>query len=185
MDIFPTRIWITQLDYLSPHFDEWYKIINDMRASEMKARGKSNRGGWNSPAILTNNAKFKPLIEVAGQLMMNILKPMTDRKIDCRLSAWANMHEEGGFNVQHNHPGSLLSACFYLASPVGSGDLVLIDPRPGANLSTLTGKTPNCRSVHRVNPQEGLLVIFPSWLDHRVEPHQNIKPRMSIAINLS
>jgi uncharacterized protein (TIGR02466 family) len=185
MDLFPTRIWSTQLDHLAPHYESWRKIIHDMRASEMKPRGKSNRGGWNSPDILGSNPDFKPLMEVAGQLMVNILKPMTDKPGDRQLAAWANMHDEGGFNTQHCHPGSSLSACFYLSVPKGSGDLILIDPRPGANLSTFTGKAPNCRSVNRITPQEGLLVVFPSWLEHRVEAHENTEPRLSIAMNLS
>lgn len=185
MDLFPTRIWMAQLDSLTTHHDSWRKIIHDMRASEMKPRGKSNRGGWNSQAILSRNIAFKPLIDIAGQLMMSILKPMTEKPIDGQLAAWANMHDEGGFNIQHNHPGSLLSACFYLSVPEGSGDLVLIDPRPGVNLSILNGNAPNCKCVKRIKPQVGLLVVFPSWLEHRVEPHENTEPRLSIAMNLS
>jgi uncharacterized protein (TIGR02466 family) len=124
-------------------------------------------------------------MDIEGQLMMNILKPMTDKVVDYKLSAWINLHDEGGFNTQHNHPGAYLSGCFYLSVPEGSGDLIIIDPMPGVNYSDLQGKAPNCNSVQSITPKEGLFVVFPSWLEHRVEQHENREPRISIAMNLS
>lgn len=184
IDIFPTQIWTAQLDQLRPHFESWRQIINNMRL-EMKPRGNSNRGGWNSPDILAKEPDFKPLMELVSRMLMNILKPMTAKQVDRKISAWANVHDQGGYNTQHLHPGCLLSACFYLSVPEESGELVLIDPRPGVNLSILDGTTPNCRKVHKVKPVEGLLVVFPSWLEHLVEQHNNVEPRISIAMNLS
>lgn len=184
IDLFPTRISTAYLNQLSPYFESWRNIILDMRNSEIKPRGKSNRRGWNSPDVLASHKEFKPLMEVVGQLMINVLKTMTEKHSDRKLTAWANIHDEGGFNTQHNHPGCLLSGCFYLSVPEGSGQLVLIDPRPAVNISVLDGTGPNCRRVHRVNPEEGLLIVFPNWLEHSVEPHENELPRISIAMNM-
>jgi len=33
-------------------------------------------------------------------------------------------------------------------------------------------------------PKAGMMVIFPSWLWHGVEPNMNDKPRISIAFNI-
>lgn len=185
LDYFATRVYLSQLDQLQPHYECWRKIILDMRASDIQPRGKSNHGGWNAPLNLAVNLDFKALTDIVGQLMVNIMKTMTDKVLEHKLSAWVNLHDEGGYNTQHNHAGAYLSCSFYLSVPEGSGDLVLIDPRPGANLLDLEGKETNCKSVKIITPKEGLLVIFPSWLEHRVEPHENIEPRISTAMNLS
>lgn len=62
-DIFATRLWITKLDHLSPHFELWRSEIQKLRDSDMEPRGKSNRMGWNSqPTIMTLPA-FRPLFD--------------------------------------------------------------------------------------------------------------------------
>ena len=35
-----------------------------------------------------------------------------------------------------------------------------------------------------INPQEGLLVLFPSYIEHFVEPNQSSEDRISISFNL-
>ncbi len=32
-------------------------------------------------------------------------------------------------------------------------------------------------------PSEGLLVLFPCWMEHYVEPHESDEPRITIAFN--
>ena len=34
-----------------------------------------------------------------------------------------------------------------------------------------------------MSPDAGLLVLFPSWMEHFVEPHDNDEPRISISFN--
>jgi hypothetical protein len=34
-----------------------------------------------------------------------------------------------------------------------------------------------------VSPAEGMLLLFPAWLDHFVHPHAGSEPRISIAFN--
>jgi hypothetical protein len=41
LDIFPTRVYLIQLDQLQLHYESWRKFIQEMRASEIKPRGKA------------------------------------------------------------------------------------------------------------------------------------------------
>jgi len=36
----------------------------------------------------------------------------------------------------------------------------------------------------QITPEPGMLVMFPSWIDHMVHPHHGPDDRISIAINI-
>jgi uncharacterized protein (TIGR02466 family) len=99
------------------------------------------------------------------------------------LEAWINIHERGGFNFLHVHEGAYLSGCLYLRVPVRLGNLVFRDPRPGAVHGSLKGPVANGYRDISLKPEDELLVLFPSWLEHFVEPHAGDMLRIVIAFN--
>jgi uncharacterized protein (TIGR02466 family) len=99
------------------------------------------------------------------------------------LQSWINMHDRGGFNFLHVHEGSLLSGSFYLKVPPGSGKFVFRDPRPGVVHGYAKGAVANGYSDIHLAPDAGLLVLFPCWMEHYVEPHNSDEPRICIAFN--
>jgi hypothetical protein len=50
-------------------------------------------------------------------------------------------------------------------------------------LTSLPGTGVNCVTSVSVQPREGQVVIFPHWLDHRVEPNEANEARIAIAMN--
>ena len=88
---------------------------------------------------------------------------------------------------------SLLGGVYYVSVPPYSGNLELFDPRSG--FQTVCPNTvehlvnpPFHRTVH-IQPEEGLLVIFPGWLVHGVRASTGLdtakhKFRVSISVNL-
>jgi uncharacterized protein (TIGR02466 family) len=109
------------------------------------------------------------------------LTPQAELKFD----AWANVLDTGGFNMQHVHQNTLLSACFYLSTPKGSSPIIFRDPRPGVVFSPMRGKGINGFSERSMIPSAGQLIVFPNWLEHRVEVHQAEASRVSIAFNVT
>ena len=99
------------------------------------------------------------------------------------LQSWVNLHDRGGFNFLHMHEGSLLSGSFYLQVPPGSGQFVFRDPRPGVLHGFIKGGVPNGHADIHLTPSAGLLVLFPCWMEHYVEPHDSDEPRITIAFN--
>lgn len=184
MDLFPTRVWTVELGVLDEHIPGWVAAIEKMRVQNPKPVGRSNRMGWNSDPTLLDDARFAPLAQAAHSLFSFVFDEMGPPKHRFVLKAWANVHDRNGYNVFHNHPNTLLSACYYLQVPEGSGSLVLRDPRPGALLSPWQGTPrPNSGSEFSIAPHAGQLVIFPNWLEHATETHEDEKPRISIPIN--
>lgn len=183
-DVFPTRIWQAHLESLRPRFAQWVSWVDAMRAARPSSAGRTNRNGWNSEdmAVLEQPALAELHREIQ-QSCAQALAEMGQSERRFTLQSWINLHERGGFNFLHLHEGSLLSGSFYLQVPRGSGALVFRDPRPGVIHGLIKGGVPNGHADIQLQPSPGLLVLFPCWLEHYVEPHEDDAPRICIAFN--
>ena len=104
---------------------------------------------------------------------------------------WFNINYNKDYNVSHNHFGNnnKFSGVYYVKAPKNCGHIVLEHP---ANLVELSWaeKVPKGQhneytgSIWTYNPLPGKLLIFPSWLDHRVEPNLSKSPRVSFSFNI-
>jgi uncharacterized protein (TIGR02466 family) len=183
-DIFPTRIWQSQLKALDPQLDFWVKTVLAMRAASPAPAGRTNRLGWNSSDMtVLEHPDFAALQAIIRAACATALGEMGQGGLPFRLQSWINLHDRGGFNFLHAHDGSLLSGGFYLSVPHGSGQFVFRDPRPGVIHGSVKGGVPNGHADVHLTPSTGLLVLFPWWMEHYVEPHGSDEPRIMIAFN--
>ena len=101
----------------------------------------------------------------------------------------------GDANQLHCHNGSFWSGVYYVDpggadDPSGGGELILEDPRfPMAYMTVadLVFRGPDgepVRSQVAIRPEAGMLVLFPSWVRHSVQPHRGDRERVSVAMNL-
>jgi uncharacterized protein (TIGR02466 family) len=183
-DLFPTRIWQAHLDTLEPHMERWVQAVLAMRAAHPEPAGRTVRQGWNSEDMnVLEQAEFAPLRDVIRAACTHALREMGQGERAFYLQSWINLHDRGGFNFLHMHEGSLLSGSFYLQVPPGSGEFVFRDPRPGVIHGYVKGGVPNGLADVHLRPSDGLLVLFPCWMEHYVEPHEGDEPRITIAFN--
>jgi uncharacterized protein (TIGR02466 family) len=183
-DLFPTRIWQAELAHLTGELAGWVQEVLALRATSPKAAGRTNRQGWNSEDMrVLERPAFAVLRTAIRAACSAALQEMGQGAREFDLQSWVNLHDRGGFNFLHLHEGSLLSGSFYLQVPPGSGDFVFRDPRPGVLHGSFKGGLPNCHSDVHLTPSAGLLVLFPCWMEHYVEPHVSDTPRITIAFN--
>jgi len=155
-----------------------------MRTASPAPAGRTNRHGWNSVDLtVLDQPSFHELREVLNGLCADSLRQTYGSPIPFKLMSWVNIHDAGGFNFSHMHHECLLSGCFYLQIPPGSGPLVLRDPRPGVVTGEAKGGGPNAYTDVRLQPEAGLAVLFPAWLEHYVDVHEGDLPRISIPFN--
>ena len=170
--------------------------------SQYYTKHRSNRGGWQSHNILNTDRESKdPFV---GILLENIRTRAAaflstgGRKVDSKevkvKSLWFNVNRENDHNVLHQHGDSLLSGVVYLlVAPPSHGAIVFIDPRPQAfsrsNYEDFFGMQRN----HIIHPTERKMVLFPSFVPHRVErasvasednAGKNFQPRISASFNI-
>jgi uncharacterized protein (TIGR02466 family) len=152
----------------------------------------SNVGGWQSrPDLLdwpeSEIARLGAGLDQAVGQFLSFGKPVRGKAPKLWKAGWANMNRPGDYNILHNHPGQDFAAVYYVkaASPEhggAGGKLELRDPRPAAGFCS----HPKLFSAEplQITPEAGMLVMFPSWIEHMVHPHPGPEDRISIAINI-
>lgn len=162
----------------------------------------SNIGGWHS-----NSQMIEWGGEAARALAFKAMTMADEASVDAGSpdasryewvpQMWANVSGKGHANQYHMHPGSFWSAVAYIddgyegsSDPALGGELQLMDPRmpmirmtaPDLRLKDAAGHPQASEPV--IRPQTGLIVMFPSWLQHSVRAFHGAGTRISVAINL-
>jgi uncharacterized protein (TIGR02466 family) len=77
-----------------------------------------------------------------------------------------------------------LSGVYYLTAPQDCGDIVFRDPRPGALGAPFRLFKDDCDHAS-FTPFAGLMILFPSYLEHFVLPSRSDEDRISISFDLT
>jgi uncharacterized protein (TIGR02466 family) len=96
--------------------------------------------------------------------------------------SWVNITENGDFQDFHQHQDSVISGVYYYQTTADDGDIVFKTPNPFVAQELF----PLGNTVHKYvayKPAVGKIVIFPGWLDHKVEKNTKTTSRISIAFN--
>ncbi|MEQ1862060.1 MAG: TIGR02466 family protein [Chthoniobacteraceae bacterium] len=159
---------------------------------------KSNRGGWHSGGNLfaTDQRQFPEMRDAITKALFAYIAEIFGYRgeIQLALTGWSVINRAGDYNVPHNHAANLLSGALYLCVPAGmtGGAIVFQDPRLNLNAHETEGmrrlkvKPPWMSPTINVQPVEDEILIFPSWLNHWVEPFQCDEPealRIVISFN--
>ena len=100
---------------------------------------------------------------------------------------WAIVNEKGAMNQKHHHSNSDLSAAYYVTAKEGCGNIIFYDPRPGKVYKHPYSKEPNLlnTTTNGVKPETGMLILFPSYLEHSVDANISDNKRIVISFNIS
>lgn len=128
------------------------------------------------------------ILECASQYTLEMGKVSTPD--DFKVDSWINFFHPGQSEHQHNHYGNYLSVVYYVTGPKNSGSYKFFDCTPQRVIwkgEYLKGSQP---SIHNINdgnyqPEEGKMIIFPSWLEHCVMGNESNEIRISIANNVN
>jgi uncharacterized protein (TIGR02466 family) len=146
----------------------------------------SNVLGWHSKANLFNLEEVKPFQRLVDAAILEVAEAMGYGNV--RISAancWANVNSKHASNKIHDHANCLFSGVYYVKAPEGCGNLMFYDPRSARTfyrpaVQNYTAYTSD--AVAHV-AATGLLLIFPSWLKHGVEPNLSDEERISVSFN--
>jgi hypothetical protein len=106
------------------------------------------------------------------------LARLVTRQVD--LKAWALFAREGGFSPRHLHSQGWATGVYYPAPPPGGGEGGELVIGPPEELEEMAPDWP--RAV--IRPEDGLLVLMPSYCMHWTLPFQGPGVRMSVAFDL-
>ena len=187
---FSTPIWATKIEGYEKVNDEMLTYILNLQTNDPIGVVKSNFKGWHSKDF---NMKDVSPINFISSIKNNLNTLISDMNWDLNIqsvkisSMWAIINEKGAWNQKHQHSNSDISAAYYVTAHEGCGDIVFYDPRPARVYKQPIAKSPNKLNgtVSSIKPEAGMLVLFPSYLDHSVNPNISNKKRVVISFNLS
>lgn len=181
----PTPLYLEDLESSIDNAALREALLNDER--NLPSSKNSNATAWQSPDdLLIRHAALLAGVTQAIQRAMSrinaVVGVIDDGSSTWRAEAWATICRAGNHHDTHLHHGAIWSGTYYvevpqlrLADESGEGAIEFLDPCHSAR---------RCEATFRIVPRPGLLVLFPSWLQHWVRPHKQVGPRISIAFNL-
>ena len=180
-------------------------LARELEGSVPSAR-KSNVGGWQSPPLSRRDhpalATLAEHILTAATLFvseglgadMRRQRALLDGEYRLEMvSVWLNANRRHDYNVPHTHTDSFLSGVYFVSISEGteSSELVLSDPRVQLQQFEYHDWF-GMGLQRRIVPTPGKLVLWPSWLSHRVEPvaddaalESEQSERISVSFNLA
>ena len=176
--LFSTPVWI---DHLNLDNEKLTKQVYKLQ-SEHESANVSNVGGWQSPVDLDDTEFVREVIE---HVPMREDKPFKSE--DFSIHNWININKKGNYNNRHTHLDSRIFLCgvYYIKAPKNCGRIRLWDPRGVLHNSMTDNRYFNDgHEYNYINVEEGMIIYFPSWLEHDVEPSKSNEDRISVAFNL-
>ena len=187
---FSTPVWIQQLNNFENINDELKSYIYQARKENPDGVKKSNVNGWHSDGFDLKNQNLKNFITEISNIIGLAIKDMNwdlDAQTVRITNMWAIINKDRAFNERHHHGNSSLSAAYYVKAEKDAGDLIFFDPRQANVFHHPTAKEANSLNcqVQSVTPRTGTLVLFPSYLEHKVAENLSNKERIVVSFNIS
>jgi uncharacterized protein (TIGR02466 family) len=167
---------------------EVLKIINDQKENNLKYLDISKT----TPDDLHLRDQFKSLLLFIDEKTKLFSEEVLGiKKDDLKISGmWSNVHTLGSKHHYHQHPNSFVSGVYYpdFTQCEDIGKIVFVDPRQAKNMVYADFVKSSCISNRNiwVTPEPGLLLLFPSWLEHGTEPFRSNNSsdvRISVSFN--
>jgi uncharacterized protein (TIGR02466 family) len=167
-ELFPTPIGVIDIENLGLCQKFSNEVLKLMTVENQETLDMYSN--WCTTDSLHKNPNFLELTnlidEVAKDFFEDVLKISRD---DVLLSAmWCNVNQRDSQHQIHSHPNSYFSGVLYLNAPEGTNNITFEDPRPSKNMVQADYKRETNFSPRswQYLPETGLLLIFPSWLEH-------------------
>lgn len=191
-DIFPTPLF----SFAVADSDDFNAYLLDFINTVRKAEG------WDEETLATKEESLEHLqsndqlhhrkdaarfVEVALGATREVMEFLRYKYDDLHMTSfWFNVSRPGYSHKNHVHPNNVLSGVYYLKTNPECGAIVFDDPRPQANvlLPDIREATPFNSHTYSVTPETGQMIMFPSWLAHRVAINRSKEERISLSFNV-
>ena len=187
---FSTPVWTFQINNYENVNEEMYNYIKSEQKKDGTGISKSNIKGWHSKDFRLETKEPQNFINLILPSIEQVMVDMNweKQKQKIRISnMWAIINTGGSANTRHQHGNSTISGAYYVRAPKNSGDIVFYDPRPAPVYTYPNALSPNLLNaqINGISPNEGSLVLFPSYLDHSVNENLSNDERIVISFNLT
>lgn len=177
IELFSTPVWGFVLNDQKYQSRDYLDLITSLEQTQPSEK-KSNIGGYQTHDNLHHTPVVKEFVETIQNIGARCFEDYNQKPCKAQVTEmWGNVNYGGCYNAAHIH-GEALSGVFYLQTPANSGRLILCNPAVRSDGRAI--RHPN----YSIIPEPLGCIIFPSWLEHYVEPNLSKENRISISFNL-
>lgn len=175
-DLFPSTVWKGYCEEIDNFLleEKIYKFSKKEKSTQV-----SNIGGYQGHNFFDMNL----FDSIKKRIPQRKDKPFSSIDID----AWININKKGDYNKRHIHFDSqlFLSGVYYVKVPEKSGDIRFYNPRGCMSDATFDHYYFNDGHAYQaLSPKEGMILFFPTWLEHDVEENLSNENRISVSFNV-
>ena len=187
---FSTPIWTSKIDSYEMINNTMKNYIYKLQEKDPEGVIKSNLKGWHSKNFNMKDIEPKNFTKAIKKNINTAINDMawdlTNQEVTLS-NMWAIINKKGAMNQKHHHSNSDLSAAYYVTANEGCGDIIFYDPRPGKVYKHPLSNEPNLLNANnnKIKPEPGMLVLFPSYLEHSVNLNTSDNERIVISFNIS
>lgn len=189
--LFPTPVFQFKVKNYEDLNKNLTKYIYELKKNDQVGIKRSNVNGWHSKnfKIEKGNIPYNFVKSIHGYVKEVIVDGFGWKYIPEKVGIteiWAIINKKNTFNQSHNHPNSYLSAAYYVKAPTNCGDIHFYDSNevkkfykpPTDNLTELS------TTGFAIKPEEGNLLVFPSYMYHDVGSSLSDEDRIVISFNV-
>ena len=189
--IFPVPVFEFKLPSYQETNIELEKYIYNLKKKDPDGLKISNAGGWHSPNFdIQNSLPVKQFLSKIKNILPEIFENYMGWH--CKLeqinisAMWSIINEKNSFNIRHNHPNCYFSAAYYVKTNIKAGRIKFWDPKEVKTMYYPAIKNYNefSSNIVHIIPEEGKLLLFPSYLHHSVETNLSDEDRIVISFNV-
>ena len=180
------------IDNLFPIPIGWYHHKEGLTKTEKKfliedQEEKPNEGNTTSKfRRILHDKKCENLRQFIEESVENYFDQVYKPKMDVEpyiTQSWCNYSKKGQWHHKHAHPNSFVSGVFYVQADV-TDKIMFYHPNRYRPIN-IAARDFNCYNSESwwYGVQTGLLVLFPSSLEHHVPPVESEQTRISLSFN--
>jgi uncharacterized protein (TIGR02466 family) len=142
---------------------------------------------WQSDHDLHERERFGTITSHLKLAAENVLSYLKVTNNDIQLTGcWANLNAPGASHRLHSHRNNYLSGVYYVRVPEGANTINFFDPRAQAGIirPPVMEFTPENTEQVVLKVKEGMIMIFPAWLQHSVDTNRSDQIRISLSFNV-
>lgn len=99
------------------------------------------------------------------------------------LNSWSSIYGKGHYIPEHIHSHSHFSIVFYADASEGTGEIIFRNPMYPLYGMMFTGTQGFFNDNLEVQPEKGMMIIFPSFVPHYTKRHMDDKERIIFSCN--
>lgn len=184
--MFPTLVWKIQLK-AELHEAVDAKILGVLESMRRGMPRLAPGQGWQSEQTLHELEAFGDLVACIDKAAKRVLRFLRIAYDAFQITGcWANVLAKGATHRIHSHPNNFLSGVYYVRTHPGADTVNFHDPRnqTGIIRPPVVELTAENTDQVVVRVENGMLLLFPSYLQHSVDANSSEEERISISFNI-